>query len=512
MNAVVTAEEMAALDAATIQQLNIPGLILMENAGRGIAEIALEMLENPSGKIVHIYCGAGNNGGDGYVVARHLLNHGAIVKTCVLTTRENIKGDAQTNLNALIGMGHQPLFMDRIPELNEKPDLVVDALLGTGVKGALRGLYADVVMHINNLQTAVLAVDIPTGVNADTGKVDGPAINATRTATMALAKRGLLFSPGREHTGQLDVIDISMPPHVVEDNHPHVYLVDKNFIQSILPQRSPDAYKNKVGMIQVVAGSTGITGAAALASTAVLRTGAGLCYLNIPKSLSPILESLSAEVITRPLDDQGAGIFVEGHAEAINAELQNRAALVLGPGIGATDKTIKLVHTLMKTNSLPLVLDADALNACASDLSLIKNYKGDLVITPHPGEMARLTGLSIKEITAQPIHIARQYAQEWQCSIILKGGPTVTALQDGRVYINSTGNAGMATAGSGDVLSGIIGGLIGQGLGTEDAAIAAVYLHGLSGDSAYNKFNVGLIAGDIVDHIPSSLRFLKEPA
>ncbi len=509
MKAVVTAEEMAALDAHTIQQLNIPGLILMENAGRGIAEIALDMLEKPTGKSVHIYCGAGNNGGDGYVVARHLLNHGAIVKTFVLTSQDKIKGDALTNLHALQGIGHQPFFIKDIPNA-ERPDLVIDAMLGTGVKGALRGLYADVVEVINSLQTDVLAVDIPTGVNADTGAVDGPAIKATRTATMALPKRGLLFSPGREHTGQLDIIDISMPPNVVGQNHPHVYVVDKDFITTILPHRSPNAYKNKVGMIQIVAGSTGITGAAALASTAALRTGAGLCYLNIPKSLSPILESLSPEVITRPLQDKGDGHFFEQHVDAINKDLKNRAAFILGPGIGDADTTITLVHRLLQSNHLPLVLDADGLNACAADLALIKDYEGDLVITPHPGEMARLCGLSIKDIAAQPINIARQYAHEWHCTIILKGGPTVTALQDGRVYINSTGNAGMATAGSGDVLSGIIAGLVGQGLSTEDAAVAAVYIHGLAGDFAYEEFNVGLIAGDIVNHIPSSLSFLQE--
>lgn len=509
MNAVVTAQEMAELDAFTIQQVNIPGLVLMENAGRGIAEVAMEMLNDPAGKSVHIYCGAGNNGGDGYVVARHLLNHGANVRTYILTSPEKIKGDALTNLQALQSMGHQPLFIDSVPE-TEIPDLVVDAMLGTGVKGELRGLYADVAEHINDLHIKILAVDIPTGVNADTGRIDGPAVNADRTATMALPKRGLLFSPGREHTRKLDIIDISMPPSVVEEHHPRVFHVDKNFIRFILPQRSPDAYKNKVGMVQVVAGSIGITGAAALTSEAVLRTGAGLCYLSTPKSLSPILESLCAEVIVQPLEDHGAGHFLPEHFNEIIDKTENRAALVVGPGLGGTDDVVKLVHLIMQNGTRPLVLDADGLNACAANLDLIKNYSSDLVITPHPGEMARLVGLSIKDVVAEPINIARQYAKEWRCTVILKGGPTVTALQDGRVYINSTGNAGMATAGSGDVLSGVIAGLIGQGLSVEHAAIAAVYLHGCAGDIAFRHLNIGLIAGDIVQHIPSAIFSCQE--
>jgi len=510
VRAVVTAQEMAELDAFTIEQVEIPGLILMENAGRGIADVALQMLKNPFGKKVHIYCGAGNNGGDGYVVARHLLNHGASVKTYILASPDKIKGDALINLKALQKMGHQPHFIDSVPDSHQIPDLIIDAMLGTGVKGALRGLYAEVVEYINHLQTAVLAVDIPTGVNADTGQVDGPAIRATRTATMALPKRGLLFSPGREHAGKLKIIDISMPPSVVEERHPKVYHVDKNFIRSIFPKRLPDAFKNRVGMIQVVAGSAGITGAAALASEAVLRTGAGLCYLNIPKSLSPILECLSAEVITRPLEDNGKGYFSQNHFEPIEAELKNRSALVLGPGIAGANETIMLVHRIMQNFTLPLVLDADGLNACASDIHLIKGYRGDLVITPHPGEMARLAGVSNKEIINQPIDIARQYASDWNCTITLKGGPTVTALADGRVFINSTGNAGMATAGSGDVLSGVIAGLIGQGASTEHAAIAGVFIHGLAGDLAFKKLNIGLIAGDIVHHIPSALIQIQE--
>ena len=508
---VVTTQEMAAMDSHAIHQLNIPGIILMENAGRGIAGVAQKMLGEPSGKIVHLYCGPGNNGGDGYVVARHLLNRGLVVKTIILSAADKIKGDALTNLKILQNMGHQPEFITTIPESLEMPHLFIDALLGTGVKGPLRGLYADAVEKMNDNDVPVLAIDIPTGVNADTGQVDGPAIQATVTATMALPKRGLLFSPGREHAGDLEIIDISMPAGMINERDPQVYRVDVNFVKSILPFRSPDAFKNRLGMIHVIAGSKGFTGAAALASQAALRAGAGLCYLTIPESLNTILETQSAEVITQPARDEDKGFLLSSSFDHLLEYLQSKSALVLGPGIGLHDETRALVHRLLDALSLPLVLDADGLNVCAGHTELLQRYKGDLILTPHPGELARLTGLSTTEIVTNRIDIARQYAGEWQCTLVLKGGPTVTARRSGRTYINSTGNAGMATAGSGDVLSGIIAGLIGQNVKTEDAAVAAVFIHGLAGDLASaQKGQMGMLAGDILNKIPVALKQLED--
>ncbi|MBN1464679.1 NAD(P)H-hydrate dehydratase [candidate division KSB1 bacterium] len=510
MNPVVTASEMAAMDRCAMHELQMPGLLLMENAGRGIFNVAAEMLNSPSGKIVHIYCGPGNNGGDGYVAARHLLNNGAIVRTMILSTAVKIKGDARVNLDILQQMGHQPEFISMIPSSLDKPDLIVDALLGTGVKGPLHGTYAAIVNMINKTNCPVLAIDIPTGVNADTGQIDGPAIRATVTATMALPKRGLLLSPGREHTGRLEIIDIGMPREVLRRQELRVHHVDKNYIQNILPRRSPDAHKNKVGMIHVIAGSKGFTGAAALASRAVLRAGAGLCYLTIPESLHAILAALNAEVITRPVQDAGNGFLVSDNYECIKRDLENKTALVLGPGIGLAAETREVVHQLLAAIALPLVLDADGLNACVDDVDLLRRYNGDLVITPHPGEMARLTGLSTSEIVTNRIDIARQFAETWRCSVVLKGGPTVTASPDGHVYVNSSGNAGMATAGAGDVLSGTIAAFIGQGLSSEKAAIAAVFIHGYAGDLAAARYGqMGMVAGDIVEMMPHALKKME---
>ncbi|MBN1559281.1 NAD(P)H-hydrate dehydratase [candidate division KSB1 bacterium] len=511
MNAVVTAAEMAAMDSYAIHELKIPGIVLMENAGRGIFNIADKMLKNSRGNIVHIYCGSGNNGGDGFVAARHLLNHGAIVRTLVLATADKISGDARVNLEMLQCMGHQPEFISAIPATSAQPDLIVDALLGTGVKGPLQGLYADAAREMRNANCPVLAVDIPTGVNADTGQIDGAAVQATVTATMATPKRGLLFSPGREHAGILRIIDIGMPRNVMKIKDPRVYHVDKSFIQGLLPHRSADVHKNNLGMIHVIAGSRGYTGAAVLASKAVLRAGAGLCYLTIPASLNAILEAHCAEVITRPMQDEGDGFLVSGNLDGIKRELENKTALILGPGIGQATETRELVRQLIAAITLPLILDADGLNACAGHAGLMQRYKGDLIITPHPGELSRLTGLSTKEIVMNRIDVARHCAEEWHCIVVLKGGPTVTALPDGRAYINSSGNAGMATAGAGDVLCGIIAALIGQGLSAENAAIAAVFIHGRAGDLAAVRYGqMGMIAGDVLEMIPRALKKMED--
>ncbi len=510
MRMVFTASEMAGVDSYAINKLNIPGVILMENAGRGIADIARRMLRQPQDKLVHIFCGPGNNGGDGYVVARHLLNHGVRVRTFVLAAADKIKGDALINLDILQSIGQQPEFIQEPVYGDEAPDLVVDAMLGTGVKGALKGLYARTAEHINDSGCPVLAVDIPSGVNADTGQVAGPAVCATVTATMAAPKRGLLFSPGREYTGRLEIVDISMPPMVFDKRGSNVWLVDESFVKSILPQRSPDAHKNKVGMVQVVAGSAGFTGAAALASEAALRSGAGLCYLAAPKSLNAIFENKLTEVITQPVEDNDAGYFTMKNLNPLLANIEGKDVIAIGPGIGQALQTAALVQELFKILDKPLVLDADGLNICAGKTELFKSYAGDLVLTPHPGELARLTGLPAGGIVVNRIEAAREYAQKWECVIVLKGGPSITATPDGRIYINSTGNAGMATGGSGDVLTGIVAALLGQGMSVDHAAVAAVYVHGLAGDLAAEEYGqLGMTAGDILKQTPRAFKLLQ---
>ncbi len=510
MQAIVTAKEMAAMDNFAIRELHIPGIVLMENAGTGIVKTARSILKHFNNKNIHIYCGPGNNGGDGFVVARHLLNNGASVDIFVLSPREKISGDALINLDILEKTGHKISFIDKLSE-TETPDLVVDAMLGTGVKGPLKGLYADCVNYINSLNCPVLAVDIPTGVHADTGEIDGPALKASFTATMALPKQGLLFSPGREHAGHLIVIDIGMPPQVVRANKPEVWKLEEDDIIPLLPQRAPDAYKNKCGTVAVIAGSTGFTGAAALTSKAVLRAGAGLCYLCIPESLNSIIETKLTEVITWPVKDDAEGILQLPPETDLLKNIQNRDSIAIGPGTGRHPKTAEFIFNLLSESENPAVLDADGLNICADNIQAVKEYKGEMILTPHPGELSRLTGRPVKEIMANRIGIIREFSKLWGKILVLKGGPSLIGFPDGRIFIKSTGNAGMATAGSGDVLTGVIAGLLAQGLSAQEAALAGVYLHGLAGDLAKIKFGEhGMIAGDILKLLPEAFKKLSK--
>ncbi len=510
MQAIVTAKEMAAMDNFAIQELHIPGIVLMENAGTGIVKTARSTLKHLKDKNIHIYCGSGNNGGDGFVAARHLLNIGAKVDVFVLSSREKINGDALTNLNILEKTGHKIFFIDKLYE-TKTPDLIIDAMLGTGVKGSLKGLYADCVQYINSLNCPVLAVDIPTGVNADTGAIEGQAIKASHTATMALLKRGLLFSPGREHVGQLNIIDIGMPPRVIQAKKPEIWRLGEEDIVPLLPGRAPDAYKNKCGTVAVIAGSTGFTGAAALTSEAVLRAGAGLCYLCIPESLNSIIETKLTEVITWPVEDDGNGILQLDTRTDLIKNIQNQDSVAIGPGIGRHPKTAEFIFFLLQKLDKPAVLDADGLNICADNIQAVKEYKGEMILTPHPGELSRLTGYPVKEILANRISIVQNFSHSWNKILVLKASPSLIGFPDGRVFINPTGNAGMATAGSGDVLTGLITGLLAQGLSAQHAALAGVYLHGLAGDLAKIKIGEpGMLASDILKFVPQAIKKLSE--
>ncbi len=506
MKTIVRAREMAEMDRYTIDRIGIPGIVLMENAGSGIADTAIEMLAQAKGKRVWIFCGPGNNGGDGYVVARRLYRAGAEVKVFVAAPREKIHGDALTNLTIWENMGGSTLFLERLPARTPEPDLVVDALLGTGSIGKPSGLIAQVVGFINSLHVPVLAVDIPTGIQADDGSVPGEAVRATVTATMAFIKRGLLFSPGREFAGRVKVIDIGFPERVVEKFPTPVHLIEPQDIRPLLPRRSPAAYKNQVGTVVVLAGSGDFTGAAALTAEACLRAGCGLCYLCIPQSLRPILATKVTEVITWAFEDRGSGYLMAADYGSWRDRIQAQNSLAIGPGLGQHPETAALIHTILKEMQKPLVLDADGLNLCAQHTDLIANYQGEMVLTPHPGELSRLINRPIKEIINNRIDIALEAVRMLGKVVVLKGGPSVIALADGTAFINSTGNAGMATAGSGDVLTGIIAGLLAQGLSAKDAAICGVYLHGFAGDLARRqKGEMGMIASDILTQLPQAL-------
>jgi NAD(P)H-hydrate epimerase len=493
---------MARLDRYAIDHLAIPGLILMENAGRDIAATALRMLQSACARTVHIYCGAGNNGGDGYVIARHLANHGYDVTTYILAPREKIKGDALTNLLILEKMAMPVHYIERVPA-TDRPALVIDAMLGTGVSGPLQGLYAEIVEFINQLQVPALAVDIPTGVNADTGAVPGPAIHADVTCTMAYAKPGLLLPPGREHCGELEIMDISLPQQALAAQPVDTWLLQEQDIAERLPKRARDSHKNRVGTVAVIAGSTGYCGAASLTATACLRSGAGLSYLAIPKSLNTIFAGKLTEVVLWPCEDSGRGYLGAGNLEELISRIEPQNALAIGPGLGQAEATGQLLFALLASLNKPVVLDADGLNLVSRNIDAVNTYQGPMVLTPHPGELARLIGKSTQQIAADRIAVARQTAIALGKVLVLKGSPTVIAEPAGKVYINSSGNAGMATAGSGDVLTGAVAALLAQGLSALDAALVGVYIHGAAGDLAREqKGEMGMIARDILAMLP----------
>ncbi|MBN1350912.1 NAD(P)H-hydrate dehydratase [candidate division KSB1 bacterium] len=506
---VVKASEMAEMDRKTIQELGIPGITLMENAGLGV----VREIERISGclrnKCILIFCGKGNNGGDGYVVARHLLNRGANVETYLIGEKAQLKGDALINCQILESMRHRIIEIATVEQLPDAKDadLLVDGLLGTGVIGPVKGLMADVIKFMNNCNAPVVAIDLPSGMEADTGAVKGECIRAVCTVTMALLKRGLLFSPGREFAGKVVPVDISMPLFVIKESKPGTFLIERRDVAQMLPDRAPNAYKNACGCALALAGSVGLSGAAALTSLAILRAGAGMAILGTPESLNPIYEQKLTEVMTKPLPETENHTLSLAAKTGIEELLDWADVLAVGPGLGSHEQTTRLVHWILKSVNKPIVLDADGLNACKGNMAVIREASGSVVLTPHPGELSRIIGLAIKDIITDPIEIARKYARELNAVLVIKGAPTVTASPDGEVIINSTGNAGMATAGSGDVLTGIIAGLLAQGMSTKSAAIAGVYLHGAAGDIAARKrTQAGMIAGDILDAIPRALK------
>lgn len=511
MKIVVTSSEMVEIDRVSIEEMQIPGVVLMENAGTGVVAEIERRLGDLAEKQALIFCGKGNNGGDGYVIARHLYNRGAQVAVFLAGKKEMIKGDALTNLKILANMGiavQEISSVDQIPSFR-RIDVVVDALLGTGVTGPVTGFLADLIQFINELESPIISVDLPSGMETDTGAVHGACIQADLTVTMAHLKTGLLFSPARDHAGEIVIADISVPPEVSQRIGGHTFLVEATDIQARLPVRKRDAHKTSCGKVVVFAGSVGMTGAAALASTSTLQVGAGLTKLGIPASLNPILEQKVTEVMTVPLaetDQQSISITAR---DQISDLLDWADIFAVGPGLSTHPETVEFVKWLLSEMHKPLVLDADGLNALAKSPDFIKNYPGEMVITPHPGELARLVNLSIDDIQTDRLKIIRRFAQEWGKVIVLKGGPTVIAAPNGEVFINSTGNPGMATGGSGDVLTGVIAGLMAQKLSALDAALVGVYLHGLAGDlAAEDLTEMGMIAGDISDYLPAAIKKL----
>lgn len=521
---VVTAEEMGEIDRRTIAA-GVPSLELMENAGRAVIKAIKSRYAPLKGKRVSIFCGRGNNGGDGLVVARLLARKKAKIKVFMLAKKEELKKDPKTNLSRVlkqrievIEMGISCKLKEFEPEI-KKSDLIIDAILGTGIKGVPKGLEAKAIKFINTLKKPIVSVDIPSGVEGSTGRVSGEAIGADLTITFGLPKIGLVIYPGAGYVGELEVADIGISQRFLKDKKIKINLTTRKEISFYLKARRPDTHKGTYGHLFVVAGSVGMTGAATLTSQAAslcfaaLRSGVGLVTLGIPKSLNEIMEIKLTEGMTLPLPETRKKTLSLKAEEEIRKFSQKVDALVLGPGLSTAKETQQLVKKLIKKISLPLVIDADALNALAGYLSLLRSATRDrrpVIITPHPGEMARLIGRTAKEVQENRITVASDFAKRYKVIVVLKGARTIIADPGEDIRINPTGNPGMASAGVGDVLTGMIGSFLAQGREPLEAANIGVYLHGLAGDLAcQEKGEESLIASDILEKLPQAFRKVK---
>jgi NAD(P)H-hydrate epimerase len=509
----VTAKEMQEMDRRTIDGFGLPGMVLMENAGRGATQFLVEQFPDIADKRVGVIAGRGNNGGDGFVMARCLVQKGIRVRVYLLAAATSVQGDAAANLKLLqpldvpvIEIPDEAAFSHVKPEMDGM-DMWVDAILGTGLKSDVKGYFKTIIDYLNGLGKPVFAVDIPSGLNSDSGQSCGACIRARATATFAFAKTGLLVYPGAAYTGSLQIVDIGIPPHIVAAVKPRQFLITESLIRSQLIPRPPDAHKGAAGHLLVVAGSTGKTGAAAMTAMSALRVGAGLVTLGVAASLNPVLESQLLEAMTVTLPESGRGILGQAAFDAICQELPGKRCLAIGPGLGQAADTKKLVCKIVRESEIPVVVDADGLNNLVGELEILKHVRAPIMLTPHPGEMARLLETAASKVQQDRINCTRQLAVDYGVHVVLKGARTVVAHPDGSVFINPTGNAGMASGGMGDVLTGVIAGLVVQGLTPAAACQAGVYLHGASADSLLEDMGpYGYLAGDVMKTIPGAIK------
>ena len=511
MKKVLTAAEMQAIDKRAIEECGLPGTILMENAGRGSVDFLKRRFPDLGEKKIVVFAGKGNNGGDGFVMARHLLNMGAQVSVLLLGKISQLKAEAKLNAEIARNIGVE---INEVDAGNFKSsdhrlrhsDLIIDAIFGTGLKKPASGFFAEVFEVINQLHKFVVSVDIPSGVDSDSGQLTGPHVKADLTLALALLKRSHVTFPSAGVMGDIEVVDIGIPQKAIDAQPIAVQMVEPHDMASWLKKRPRDAHKGDFGHVLVLAGSLGKGGAAGLTALGALRSGCGLVTLGLPEGCQKALEFHPLEVMTVPLPETPNGTLAVKAKDLILEHLQRKSALAVGPGISTDPETARLLREVLPAVQIPIVLDADAVNCLALDrgLELLKN--SEVVLTPHPREMARISGLSTQEIQANRIETASRFARENCVHLVLKGARTVLAFPDGPVFINPTGNPGMATAGSGDVLTGIIAGLIAQGQKVRQAVIAGTYLHGLAGDLFVEKSpEASLIAGDLLNGIPESL-------
>jgi len=512
----VTVETMRAVDHEAIVNRGIPGPELMENAGRGIAErIRDDILGDPDSVRIAVFCGKGNNGGDGFVVGRYLHQYGCEVTMFFPSPVEKLSDDARLNHGRAAEKGVTLRPVESIEQLpgNLDFDYIIDAVFGTGFSGAPRGLLGELIESMNRPGIPIIAVDCPSGLDVDTGRAEGAVVRADHTFTLGLPKFGQYYSPGRELCGPVKVVPIGIPDDVIDGFAIRDNLITADMVASFLPERRPDGHKGDFGRLFILAGSTGLTGAATLAATASVRSGLGLVTVGCPRTLNPVLETKLTEAMTWPLPDvAGKGVLALRGLGEINRKSGECDAVVIGPGIGRHHETRELIARLIGKLDKPAIIDADGLNAFENNhAALAGDHPAGLVLTPHPSEFARLIDEPKlpRDIFGQ-YDLVRRYARTYDAVIVYKGSPTVVVAPDGALYLNPTGNDGMASGGTGDVLSGIIGSFLAQGMAPLEGAVAAVHLHGLAGDLAAAEYGRrALMAGDLIEFLPDAFEFIE---
>ncbi len=503
---VATREIVREIDRLTIKEHGVPGLELMENAGRATTDVILDNFTYA--EKVAIFAGGGNNGGDGFVIARHLLSEGIKVDTYLLSGAKKYKGDALTNLKELKKIGGNIIELKDDLRRYKKADIIVDAIFGTGLDREVTGFYRKVIDFINSQGVPTVAVDLPSGLDSNTGQPLGTSILADITVTFVLPKIGISIYPGVEYAGEIYVADITTPKFL-EDDIPYELLLSES-VNNILEPRYQDTHKGTYGHLFVIAGSPGKSGAATLSAMGAQRSGTGLITVGVPKSLNPIMEQKTTEAMTEPLPETAFQTLGEESLERVLEIIKERkTAVAIGPGISTTNETREFLYEVIRNCEVPMLIDADAITLIGDYPEILMEAKAPVVLTPHPGEMSRLARISTEDVQADRIGVSLEFSSKYNAYLVLKGARSIISTPSGEIFINTTGNAGMASGGMGDVLTGIIGGLLAQRLDPVEACKLGVFVHGLSGDIVAEEIGeVGIIASDIAGTLPRAFNKL----
>ncbi|MBI4160815.1 MAG: NAD(P)H-hydrate dehydratase [Acidobacteria bacterium] len=514
---IVTSDQMRSIDRRAIEEFGIPDLVLMENAGTQVAEVFLERYPDADPEGVLILCGRGNNAGDGLVLARNLLARGLHPRVVLLYPRASYKGNAEHQLQLLERIGGEIVEISAPEAWAEFRrelagfEVIVDAVLGTGLTKPAESFFEQVFLDANATSAEILSIDIPSGLSGNTAEIPGPAIQADATVALACPKIPHVFPPAEELVGEVYVADIGIPAPCVEAEGVKLNLIDEDSLEGLLTPRERQAHKGIFGHILVIAGSAGKPGAARMVAAGALRAGAGLVTTATPQSATGVVGFQLMEMMTEALPETREGTLSTKAIPRVHKLQEEKTVLTVGPGLSLATETQAAVREIVAKTTLPVILDADGINAFASHPEDLFGKDRPVLLTPHPGEMGRLLKMSAAEVQADRVGICRSFAQEHRCFLVLKGYRTLIGTPEGDVYVNPTGNPGMATGGSGDVLTGVLSGLVGQGLSMLDAARLGVYVHGLAGDLAAEKIGeLSLMAGDILKYLPEAFRRLAE--